>query len=128
MYFVTFVTRNRKVLPGRARSAVLREILVFAPSIHVAVVMPEHVHLILTPPDMALEEMIGLIKGRSARTVNLLLKRSGSLWQSESFDHELRRDESLDQKTEYVRQNPVRRGLCATPDEYPWLWPRAEKT
>ena len=128
MYFVTFVTRGRKQLPGSARSAVLKELLVFAPSIHVTVVMPEHVHAILTPPDMALEEMIGLVKGRSARTVNLLLGRRGTLWQSESFDHELRYDESLDQKTEYVRQNPVRRGLCATPDEYPWLWPKAEKT
>ena len=86
--------------------------------------MPEHVHAILVPPDLALEEMLGFIKGRSARNVNLLLNRIGSLWQSESFDHEIRRAESLEQKIEYVRQNPVRRGLCATPDEYPWLWPR----
>jgi REP element-mobilizing transposase RayT len=127
-YFVTFATRRRWLIPERARSAVLDQILSFKPCLHVAVVMPDHVHAIVTPPDIALEEMIGLIKGRSARDVNLLLGRAGSLWQSESFDHELRRAESLEQKIEYVRQNPVRRGLCATPDEYPWLWPRPEKT
>ncbi|HEX3581238.1 MAG TPA: transposase [Thermoanaerobaculia bacterium] len=127
-YFVTFVTKNRKVLPEKARSVVLGELLVFAPSLHVAVVMPEHVHAIVSPPDMALEDMIRLIKGRSARNVNLLLGRSGTLWQSESFDHELRRAESLEQKIEYVRQNAVRRGLSTTPDEYPWLWPRYETT
>lgn len=123
-YFVTFATRGRRVIPERARSTVLDEILRFEKCLDVAVVMPDHVHLIVTPPDIALEEMIGFIKGRSARNVNLLLHRTGSLWQSESFDHEIRQSESLEQKVEYVRQNPVRRGLCATPDEYSWLWPR----
>ena len=34
----------------------------------------------------------------------------------------LRNDESLSQKREYVRQNPVRRGLVSTPEDYRWLW------
>jgi REP element-mobilizing transposase RayT len=125
-YFVTFVTKDRRVLSGSARSAVLKELLVFDACIHVTVVMPEHVHAILSPPDMALEQMLRLVKGRSARTANSIMGRTGPLWQQESFDHELRRAESLAQKIEYVRQNPVRRDLCATADEYPWLWPRNE--
>ena len=38
------------------------------------------------------------------------------------MDHVLRSDESLEEKLEYVRQNPVRKGLCRTPEEYGWLW------
>jgi hypothetical protein len=28
----------------------------------------------------------------------------------------------LEEKLEYIRQNPVRRGLVGTPEDYPWLW------
>jgi putative transposase len=48
--------------------------------------------------------------------------RSGRLWQPESFDRILRNTESARAKAEYVIMNPVRAGLCATPDEYPWVW------
>ena len=97
-------------------------------TLHVAVVMPEHVHLLLTPMHGArgwpipLSKILQLIKGTSARSVNRLLGREGFLWQDESFDHVLRSEESFQEKVDYVRQNPVRRGLARTPEEYPWLW------
>jgi hypothetical protein len=28
----------------------------------------------------------------------------------------------MQQKIDYIRQNPVRRGLARVPEEYPWLW------
>jgi REP element-mobilizing transposase RayT len=74
--------------------------------LHAAVVMPEHVHLLLTPLRDANGEMFYLadilkgIKGASARNVNQLLQTSGPLWQEESFDHVVRSDESLAQKME----------------------------
>jgi hypothetical protein len=34
----------------------------------------------------------------------------------------LRSDESLKEKCEYIRQNPVRRGLVKRPEDYRWLW------
>jgi hypothetical protein len=34
----------------------------------------------------------------------------------------LRHAESLESKIRYVRENPVRKGLVGTPEEYPWLW------
>jgi len=34
----------------------------------------------------------------------------------------LRSQESLEDKLEYIRQNPVRRGLADKPQDYPWLW------
>ena len=130
-YFCTFVTRERAVLPPAARDIVLRHVIE-SPLyyLHVAVVMPDHVHLIATPgwqQDVfctPLRVILGKIKGASSREVNKLLGRTGPLWQQESFDHELRRDESLAQKAEYVRQNPVRKGLVTRPEDYPWLWTR----
>jgi len=92
--------------------------------------MPEHVHLLMTPlrdPQgsmFCLSEILRGIKGASARSVNQLLGGSGPLWQEESFDHVPRSEESLQQMIEYIRQNPVRRGLVKTPEEYRWLWIR----
>ena len=96
--------------------------------LHGVVIMPEHVHLLLTPMRNAegwpfpLKDILKLIKGPAARSVNVLEGTSGALWQDESFDHVLRSNESFDEKLEYIRQNPVRRGLVTKPEEYEWLW------
>lgn len=93
-----------------------------------AVAMPDHVHLMYWPYADADEnrytkgEVIGAIKGASAHSINKLLGRRGSVWQDESFDHVVRRSESIEGKAEYICQNPVRAGLCKSPDEYRWLW------
>jgi len=127
-YFVTFVTQKRFVLSEAARDVVLRHVTQSVMYwLHVAVVMPDHVHMLVTP-EHPLGHVIGRVKGASSREVNLLLR--GSLWQQESFDHELRRDQSLLRKAEYIRQNPVRKGLVVRAEDYPWLWwnPRNIKT
>jgi hypothetical protein len=54
--------------------------------------------------------------------VNKALKRSGTVWQDESFDHVLRHSDSLEQKIQYVRENPVRKGLVSKSEDYKWLW------
>jgi len=69
-----------------------------------------------------LSDILKGIKGASARIVNQALQTCGPLWQEESFDHVIRSDESLAQRIDYIRQNPVRRGLVRMPEEYPWLW------
>jgi len=99
--------------------------------------MPDRVHMTLTPlrtaqPGAAVpheqtayftfEEILGGIKGASAHAINRLLGRSGAVWQDESFDHVLRSTESLIEKTEYLSQNLVRKGLVAVPEDYPCLW------
>ena len=90
--------------------------------------MPDHVHLLLTPLcneegwPYGLPAILKLIKGASARSVNKQLSISGPVWQEESFDHVLRSQERLEEKLEYIRQNPVRRGLAQRPEDYRWLW------
>ena len=69
----------------------------------VAVVMPDHVHFIGTPfPDVSLAKITKGIKGTSGRNINKLLGREGVVWQDEPFDHQIRHDESLVEKIEYV--------------------------
>jgi REP element-mobilizing transposase RayT len=94
-----------------------------------AVVMPDHVHLILVPViNMQTREVYSLagitdaIKGASAHKVNQALGRTGRVWQAESFDHVVRSSESLDQKIEYLRENPLRQGLARKWQGYRWIW------
>jgi len=96
--------------------------------IHAVVVMPDHVHLLLTPlRDLdgnlySLVEILQGIKSASAHSLNRALGRSGPVWQEESFDHVLRSEESFEEKIEYIRQNPVRAGLVRKAEDYRWLW------
>ena len=96
--------------------------------LYVAVVMPDHVHMIFMPLEdekqgtFTFEEIVGAIKGASAHSVNKMLQRTGTVWQDESFDHVVRHGDSLEQKIQYVRENPVRKGLVARPEDYKWLW------
>ena len=130
-YYVTFVTQDRRVLSPIARGIVLKHIVFDHKRrmwLEVAVVMPDHAHLILTPGadsggwSFALAEILKGIKGCSSRNVNRALRRSGTLWQHESFDHELRNDEFVREKADYICWNPVRWGLVKNVDDYPWLW------
>ena len=89
--------------------------------------MPDHVHLIFTPlydgdSLYSVAEIMQGIKSASAHSINRLLSRSGQVWQRESFDRVLRREESISAKVEYMIQNPVRAGLVQTATEYRWLW------
>jgi len=96
--------------------------------VHGIVVMTDHVHMIFTPLNddignpFELAEIMHGIKGASAHAINKTLKRRGHVWQREFFDHVLRSDESIYSKVQYICENPVRKGLVATVDDYPWLW------
>ena len=89
--------------------------------------MPDHVHLMFTPlydgdSLYSVAEIMQGIKSASAHSINRLLSRSGQVWQRESFDRVLRREESISAKVEYMIQNPVRARLVQTATEYRWLW------
>jgi REP element-mobilizing transposase RayT len=99
--FVTFCKLIRAPFPGAERDLVLEHCLHDNKKrfdLHAAVVMPDHVHLLLTPlPDdegwpYAMPFILKLIKGMSARSVNKLKATSGPVWQEESFDHVSRSD------------------------------------
>lgn len=129
--FITFHTIGFAPLSPNARDMVFdsclhehgKRILM-----HAFVVMPEHVHLLLSPlcdgsgDSIPVQNVVQSIKSASVHKINRAEGRHGSLWDDESFDHLLRSVESLHEKREYIRANPVRRGLAARPEDYRWLW------
>ena len=129
--FITFCKRTHAPFSKEARDIIIgcclrghrKKFL-----LHAAVIMPDHVHLLLTPLrdsngwPYLLPHILKLIKGASARAINKKAQRTGQVWQHESFDHILRSEESQAAKQEYIRQNSVRKGLVREPEDYPWFW------
>ena len=129
---MTFCTHQRWKLPECVRSLVLECCLHDNETkydLRVAVVMPDHVHMIFTAlinqnamEIYSLAEIMNATKGASAHKVNKALGRRGRVWQTESFDHVWRSSESLDAKIIYLLENPVRAGLVSEWEQYPWIW------
>lgn len=88
-------------------------------SLHAFVVMPEHVHLMLTPSeDVTIERAIQLIKGGFSHTLGSEIGRNREIWQRGFTDHRIRDAQDFAHHREYIHQNPVVRGLVAVPSEY----------
>ena len=86
--------------------------------VHAFVLMPEHVHLLLTPAnDVTLERAIQLIKGGYSHAFGLEF-RGGEVWQRGFTDHRVRDAEDFQAHREYIHQNPVKRRLVETALEY----------
>jgi REP element-mobilizing transposase RayT len=128
--FATFATQHRWHLPEAAREIVVEACLHVDGTkcnMHGFIVMPDHVHMVFTPLSdndgpISLPEILQKVKSESAHRINRLLRRRGRVWQDESFDHVLRREEGIDAKLDYIRLNPVRAALVKQPGEYRWMW------
>ncbi|NLI17180.1 MAG: hypothetical protein GX409_12930 [candidate division Zixibacteria bacterium] len=89
------------------------------------VIMPEHVHLVILPPDiMKLGLVVREIKSKMAREYFSTEQKSTSgknvFWQKRCYDHNCRNTESVKEKITYCHNNPVKRGLVSEPGEYKW--------
>jgi len=71
------------------------------------VVMPNHVHVAVTPlTPYELSDILHSWKSYTAKQINALLGRSGTVWQKESFDHIVRCPAQLERIHQYIRENP----------------------
>jgi REP element-mobilizing transposase RayT len=88
--------------------------------LHAFALMPNHVHMLFTP-NIPLAQIMKRVKGGTARLANQVLGATGrTFWQDESYDHFVRdRDEFLPIRR-YIELNPVRAGLVAAPEEFPY--------
>jgi putative transposase len=82
------------------------------------VVMPEHVHLLLSEPqhDTLADAIKSLKQGVSRR----LIGEAEHFWQKRYYDLNVRDHDQLLEKLRYIHRNPVKRGLCATPEDWEW--------
>jgi putative transposase len=126
VFFVTLCTyRRRKLLVVDVVNASFIQFAERAYAKHnIAVgryvIMPDHVHLFITgTDDFELGRWIGGLNQFMAKSMGRE-KTSEPLWQRGFFDHVLRSEESYGQKWNYVRDNPVRAGLVASADAWPY--------
>lgn len=87
--------------------------------LHAFVVMPEHVHLILTPAiDVTIERAVQLIKGAYSHEIGSIIGRNSEVWQRGFTDHRIRNEVDFVHHRNYIHQNPVERGITTDPSEY----------
>jgi REP element-mobilizing transposase RayT len=83
------------------------------------VLMANHVHVLLLPK-IPPPKLLHFLKGASARESNRVLCRTGKFWQTESYDHWVRDSLEFERIAAYIENNPVRAGLVAHSQDYPW--------
>jgi len=86
--------------------------------LHALVVMPNHFHLLISPT-LSLERAMQLIKGGFSYRARKEVGFAGEIWQSYD-DRRVRDIEDYINFKHYIHQNPVKRGLVQTPEEYPY--------
>jgi REP element-mobilizing transposase RayT len=88
--------------------------------LHTYVVMPNHVHVLVTPR-VPSRQWLGPLKGFCAYQANRILGTTGqAIWQDESYDHLIRSDVEFGRVRRYIERNPVSAGLAATPEAFRW--------
>ena len=126
IYFVTFVVKGRRNIFSDRRCAQaaldavfeLRERLRF--NIYCYCLMPDHFHALigLGESGKSLGEICGAFKSVSTRSY--WQWHEGRLWQQRFFDHIIRDEKDFYETMEYIRMNPVRKGLVEKPEEWPY--------
>jgi REP element-mobilizing transposase RayT len=87
--------------------------------LHSYVVMPNHVHLLITPL-VNLSKVMQSLKRFTGLEGNRILGLTGPFWQHESYDHLVRNETEFRRISRYIENNPVKAGLVAAPEEFSW--------
>jgi len=122
-FFITTVTAQRRPLFRYEPNArLLQQTLLDYRTqqkylLHEFVIMPDHLHLLITPADnLSLERAVQFIKGG----FSFRLKSKFTVWQESFSNHRIRDEEDFGRHRDYIRMNPVRAGLIGRPEEYPY--------
>ena len=83
------------------------------------VVMPGHIHVLLTP-QTSLEKAVQFIKGGFSVRAKKELGSNMEVWQKGFQDHRIRDAGDYAAHVSYIYNNPVREKLCERPDQYPY--------
>ncbi len=124
VYFITVNcdqrVRNQLAAPDIARQIFetvrhRQEIFLWWP--HVFLLMPDHLHTLLSfpPSGKPVKRVVEKWKEWTAKQFRIV-------WQRGFFEHRLRDEESKREKAAYILQNPVRKELVARPEDWPFLY------
>jgi len=127
LHFITFsCTRKRNILGSpEARDTFLQilEETRIKHNFHILgyVVMPNHVHLLLTEPETTkLSIAIQVLKQRFSRT-----RTEDDIWEPRYYDFNVHTERKRVEKLRYIHRNPVTRNLVPEPQLWPWSSYRA---
>ena len=91
--------------------------------VHDFVVMPDHVHLLLTVgPDMAIERAMQYVKGGFSYRLKKETGYAGEIWQRGYSEVRVEDKGSLEEHRRYIAENPVRAGLVDSAEEFPFCF------
>jgi putative transposase len=86
--------------------------------------MPEHVHILMSEPERSgttLADAIHFLKLSSSKLIRTHVNAAAAaFWQKRYYDRNIRNAREFQTKLRYIHRNPVKRGLCASPDEWAW--------
>ncbi|MEZ2347084.1 transposase [Terriglobus sp. RCC_193] len=122
-YFVTVNCASKRRLFHMERNAALMfEVLQQYREhykLHSFVIMPDHLHVLLTPSS-TLERSMQLIKGGFSFRYHKEFGGLRDVWQKRYTDHRCRDISDFETHKRYIEMNPVVAGLCEKAEEYAW--------
>ena len=93
----------------------------FALRVYSYVVMPEHVHLLLSEPEQdTLADAIHYLKLSFTKRLHSQPRGTGSFWQKRYYDRNVRNADEFTIKLRYLHRNPVKRGLVNEAGDWRW--------
>ena len=117
-FFITTATHNRRRLfQVEATALLLLETIEHYRTnylLHAYVIMPDHLHLLITPTMVTLERSMQLIKGGFSHRLGSKLP----VWQRGFTDHRIRDTADFRTRLQYIHRNPVEARLCERAEEY----------
>jgi len=123
-HFVTFCCYHRHSLfPSDAtrrvfESALERARRSFRLRVYSYVVMPEHIHLLVSEPER--DTLADALKSLKQGVARRLIGDADHFWQKRYYDFNVRDRAQFVEKLHYIHCNPVKRGLCERSEDWPW--------
>jgi putative transposase len=127
-FATTGASMGRRLLQSQRNAELLIDVLRSLAAqrrfkLHDFVIMPDHVHLLLTVHDeMTIEKAMQLIKGRFSHRLSHEFGYKGEVWQRGFTEVQVMNQESFEKHREYIAQNPVKAELVASADEFPFCF------
>jgi putative transposase len=91
--------------------------------IHDFVIMPDHIHLLMTlPGDVSVEKAMQLIKGGFSYRLKREFGFHGQVWQRGFSEVRIVDGQSFLRHRAYIVQNPVKSGLVDRAEEWPYCY------
>jgi putative transposase len=91
--------------------------------LHDFVVMPDHLHLLVTVGDgMTVERAMQLVKGGFSYRLKKECGHWGEVWQRGFSETRVECRQSFIKHREYIAANPVKAGLVERPEEFPYCF------